>query len=79
MTVFGRPESTTNPLANASVFKQESMCLRKAKDRTVGRETGALGFNQEAVLGAFTERADKRSQWKKADNKPAFLFSQYTN
>lgn len=62
--------STTNPLLNASVHKQ---CLRKANTAELWSGRYTLGFNQEAPLGAFMERADKVLSGKRqSTNRPFF-------
>lgn len=73
--------STTPPPSNPSVLKRWPICLRKASDsRMVVRGSEMLGFNQkEVLLGAFMAKSRRGSQWEKADDKAAFLLSQYTN
>lgn len=62
--------STTNPLSNPSVHKQ---CLRKAKTAELWSGRYTLGFNQEAPLGAFMERADTvHSRKRQTVNRPFF-------
>lgn len=62
--------STTNPLSNPSVHKQ---CLRKAKTAELWSGRYTLGFNQEAPLGAFMERADTvHSRKRQTINRPFF-------
>jgi len=50
------------------------VCLRKANDtRRVVRETDMLGLNQDTVLGAFRERAERVHSGKRQTiNRPFF-------
>lgn len=62
--------STTNPLSNPSVHKQ---CLRKAKTAELWSGRYTLGFDQEAPLGAFMERADTvHSRKRQTIHRPFF-------